>query len=111
MKICVQKSTSRILEMQSAAPEGLLISNAVSQGYKAEDVEELEVDAVGYMTALSKDPVEIALRAAVIKKAQDILAAKEAVSNSIQDTEKAKDIDELKIVMLDLIRAVRVLIS
>ncbi len=40
MRISIEKSTSKVIEMQSNATAGTLIKNAVSAGYHANDVEE-----------------------------------------------------------------------
>ena len=43
MRVCKERATGNLLEMQSSATEGTLIRNAVAVGWRAEDVEELEV--------------------------------------------------------------------
>ena len=40
MKICVQKSTGKFLEMQSFATDGTLIQNAINAGFDANDLKE-----------------------------------------------------------------------
>lgn len=66
MRICTQKSTGRVLEMQSAATEGTLIANAVLAGYSAADTEERLVTSEEYEVLLSaqpKTPEELAAEA------------------------------------------------
>lgn len=75
MRICIVKETKRVLEMQSDATEGTLISNALNMGYAVSDVEEREVDAAGYAAALAEDPVWIAEQAAQ-QSAADFAAVK-----------------------------------
>lgn len=42
-RVCTEKGTGKLIEYQSDATEGTLISNAVNAGYKANTVEEKEV--------------------------------------------------------------------
>lgn len=49
MRISIQKSTGKFLEMQSAATEGTLLQNAINMGYSATDIEEREVEHAEYM--------------------------------------------------------------
>jgi hypothetical protein len=57
MRICTDKSTGEILEMQSSATEGTLIQNAVNAGHVAEDVEEkvITVEQWGTLNAQSRN--------------------------------------------------------
>ena len=43
MRICIQKSTGKLIEMQSDATEGTLIQNAVDAGFPLDDIEEREI--------------------------------------------------------------------
>jgi len=45
MRICLEKSTGKLVEMQSDPRQGTLIQNAVNAGYAQADVEEKEVTA------------------------------------------------------------------
>jgi len=45
MRVCLEKSTGQLLEMQSAATEGTLIRNALRAGRLEADIEEKEVTA------------------------------------------------------------------
>ena len=53
MRICVQVSTGKILEMQSAAREGTLIANAVSSGIPARDLTEEIVTLAEYRARMA----------------------------------------------------------
>lgn len=64
MRICIVKATKRVIEMQSHATEGTLISNALNAGYTADQIEERVVDMAGYASALAEDPVWSAEQAA-----------------------------------------------
>lgn len=64
MRICIVKATKRVIEMQSHATEGTLISNALNAGYTADQIEERVVDMAGYASALAEDPVWLAEQAA-----------------------------------------------
>jgi len=43
MRICIQKLTGKLIEMQSDATEGTLIQNALSAGFSPDDIEEREI--------------------------------------------------------------------
>lgn len=51
MRVSIQTSTGRVLEMQSDATAGTLIDNAVGAGFVKDDIEEREVTQAEY-TAL-----------------------------------------------------------
>lgn len=53
MRICVQVSTGKILEMQSDARQGTLISNAVASGIPAVDVVEEVVTPAEYRARMA----------------------------------------------------------
>lgn len=89
MRICIQKSTNRVLEMQSGATEGTLLKNALNQGYKENDLEELDVDDKGYAAALAKDPVYIAQQKAKQDKKSEIES----------DIDAADSVEKLKAVL------------
>lgn len=110
MKICRVKATKRIIEMQGAPTPGLLTKNALGAfGLTPDKVEELEVTPVGYEAAKAEDPVEIALKAQIAADAKAKEDAKVMVNQLEADVPKAKDIDELKVAVLDLINCVKVL--
>ena len=69
MRICTEKSTGVLIEMQSHASEGTLKQNAINCGYAPEDVEEREVTAQEYSEILAKQPVTPDLRKAAIDAA------------------------------------------
>jgi len=53
MRICVQVSTGKIIEMQSAAREGTLIANAVAGGIPAVDLREEVVTPAEYKSRMA----------------------------------------------------------
>jgi ATP-dependent exoDNAse (exonuclease V) alpha subunit len=59
MRICTEKSTGKILEMQSDATEGTLIQNAVNAGHVAADVEEKEITNAEWATLNAPSQEEI----------------------------------------------------
>ena len=69
MRICTEKSTGVLIEMQSNATEGTLTQNAVNCGYSSDDIEEREVTPQEYQEVLSKQPVTIDTRKAAIDAA------------------------------------------
>jgi hypothetical protein len=50
MRICLEKSTGKLVEMQSDPRQGTLIQNAINAGYAQVDVEEKEVTADEWAT-------------------------------------------------------------
>ena len=56
MRICIEKSTDKLIEMQSHATPGTLIQNAVRQGYKAEDILEKESTESEFQSILAAQP-------------------------------------------------------
>lgn len=58
MRICVRKSDGRVLEMQSHAREGTLISNAVASGMAEDAVEERVVTAEEYADLMAQQREE-----------------------------------------------------
>lgn len=56
MRISIQKSTGKLLEMQSNATEGTLIANAVAAAYAQSDVEERVVTDAEYQALVSAQP-------------------------------------------------------
>jgi hypothetical protein len=64
MRICTEKSTGKILEMQSYATEGTLVQNAVNAGYVAEDVEEKVITNAEWATLNAPSQEEIDAQAA-----------------------------------------------
>jgi hypothetical protein len=113
MRICVEKATKRILEMQSAADPGTLIQNAVNGGYDIGVIEELEVDAAGYASALAQDPIHVA-QAQTVLVAQKVQADKEqAVLDNLPSWKQVSDsidgaanLAEAKVIIKKLARVV-----
>lgn len=56
MRICIEKSTGRLVESQSHAREGTLIINAVSAGYNEFDIEEKEATESEFQAILDAQP-------------------------------------------------------
>mgnify|MGYP001558813922 CR=1 FL=1 len=42
-RVCLEKSTGKLIEYQSSATEGTLIKNAINDGYQEVDIEEKEI--------------------------------------------------------------------
>jgi hypothetical protein len=59
MRICIEKSTNKLIEMQSDATEGTLLENAINAGYNVADVEEKEVANEEYQRILNSQPLPI----------------------------------------------------
>jgi ATP-dependent exoDNAse (exonuclease V) alpha subunit len=87
MRICKEKSTGKILEMQSDATEGTLIQNAVNAGYVAADVEEKVITNAEWATLNAPSQEEI--------DAQVARAARLAVLDS-KLTDDSITFDEMK---------------
>lgn len=45
MRICIEKVTGKLIEMQSDATAGTLLQNAIASGYLEQDIEEREITA------------------------------------------------------------------
>lgn len=56
MKICIEKVSGKLIEMQSDATEGTLTRNAVNAGYNEADIEEKEVTAEEFQAILNAQP-------------------------------------------------------
>jgi len=56
MRVCLEKATGKLIEMQSHATPGTLIQNAISAGYAETDVEEKEVTESEWQDILDAQP-------------------------------------------------------
>lgn len=56
MKICIEKPTNKLIEMQSDATAGTLIQNAVNAGYAESEIEEREVTQEEFQAILDAQP-------------------------------------------------------
>lgn len=56
MRICIEKSTGKLIEMQSDATVGTLIRNALQYGYNEQDIEEREVTQGEYQAIIDVQP-------------------------------------------------------
>lgn len=56
MRITINKSDNRIIEMQSDASPGTLLANAISAGYSADNIEEQEIDENTYKALINAQP-------------------------------------------------------
>lgn len=81
MRICIQKSTGRLIESQSDATAGTLIANAISAGFSSSDVEERIVSMTDWQVMLDAqkpapavDKRALAIDALMVKTAADPLA-------------------------------------
>lgn len=82
MRICVHKATNKIIEMQSLATAGTLISNAVRAGYIAGEIEERVVDNAGYEAAKLAD-TQYQADILAVKNEQKIIA--DAINLNLPD--------------------------
>lgn len=56
MRVCIEKSTGRLIESQSHAREGTLLQNALNTGYNEADIEEKEVTQEEFQIILDAQP-------------------------------------------------------
>lgn len=56
MKVLINKSDNKLIEMQSHATEGTLLQNALNAGFLANDIEEKEVTPQEYQVILDLQP-------------------------------------------------------
>lgn len=82
MRISIQKSTGRVVEMQSHATPGTLAKNAVAAGFKKADVEEREVTPEEYYALVEEQrpPAPEPTKAELLDQVQALLAKVEALS-------------------------------
>jgi hypothetical protein len=79
MRICTQISTGKIIEMQSDATVGTLITNAVSQGLPIADLFEEVITQAEYkerLDAIPLTPEQVVAAALVVTDASAVTAAK-----------------------------------
>jgi hypothetical protein len=106
MRICIEKATKKILEMQSEATAGTLIANAVRAGYAAKDIEEREVNATQYTSAQAVCPVHIKEKADKEKAEQDKAKDEKDLKDLADGTaiDNAKDLSELKTLLKTIVK-------
>lgn len=56
MRVCLEKTTGKLIEMQSDATEGTLIQNAMNAGYSAVDIEVKEVTEAEWQAIFDAQP-------------------------------------------------------
>jgi hypothetical protein len=101
MRICIEKSTNKILEMQSDATAGTLISNAVRAGYAEKDIDEKEVTTSQYASAKAVCPISIKQEADKAKAEKD---KKDAVDDKLIDA--IKDVEGVKDYLKKLVKVI-----
>jgi predicted RNA-binding protein Jag len=101
MRICIEKATNKILEMQSLATAGTLIQNAVNAGYNASDIEEKEVNDTQYEQAKAVCPNYIKEKADKEKAEKD---KKDAVDDKLIDA--IKDVEGVKDYLKKLVKVI-----
>lgn len=105
MRICVVKSTQKLIESQSFARTGTLIINAVNAGYNKEDVEEKLVTDDEF-AVIMRTPDVIATEESLAKRAADIedsIPSWQQVSDAI---DSATTIAACKVILKKLARVV-----
>jgi hypothetical protein len=75
MRICILKTSGKLLEAQSLATEGTLIRNALNAGYTFDQVEERVITDAEFEAMLDSSPDVIAKEALEAQRLQDIIAA------------------------------------
>ena len=86
MRVCVTK-TGKLIEMQSAATAGTLITNALNSGYKKDDIIEKEVTDKEYADILAVQ-TKVVFKSQVEKLAE-ILVTKNVITQADMDNTKA----------------------
>ena len=56
MRVCIEKSTGRLIEMQSDATAGTLIQNAINAGFIEADIEEKEITQAEWQAIQDAQP-------------------------------------------------------
>jgi len=90
MRICVNKATNAIIEMQEYATAGTLINNAVNAGFAVAEIEEREVDQAGYEAAKAIDPNEINQLAELAAQEEIIKAKLAAIAAALPSRAQVK---------------------
>ena len=56
MRVCLEKATGRLIEMQFDAVEGTLLQNAINAGYAETDIEEKVITVTEWEALWSSQP-------------------------------------------------------
>lgn len=93
MKVCLQKSTGRVIEMQDSATDGTLITNCVNGGLDASDLEERDVTPEEYAQLIAPQQAKTLVLAqiAALEAKQD-RSVREAILTG--DTTRVKAIND-----------------
>ena len=108
MRICVEKATNKILEMQSYATAGTLIANAIRAGYAEKDIEEKEVTTAQYTAAKAVCPVNIKQEADKLKAIADKAKAEQEIKEVADDKiiDAIKDVEGVKEYLKKLVKVI-----
>ena len=80
MRVCVEKSTGKLIEMQSAATAGTLIQNALNAGFAEADIEEKEVTPEEWQAIQDAQPKPVQSPDRLTVAESDILNAMQAIT-------------------------------
>lgn len=93
MRICKQISTGKIIEMQSDATAGTLISNAIASGFAANDIVEEIISQEQYKARMEvQEPQQVDLREAAIEALLFDAATKPGAHKALKDFAASKGI-------------------
>jgi hypothetical protein len=67
MRVCIEKSTGKLVESQAHATEGTMIQNALQYGYLESDLEEKEVTQEEYIALLESQPMPVHRQISLLK--------------------------------------------
>lgn len=68
MRICIEKTSGKLVESQTDATEGTMIQNALQYGYIESNLEEKEVTEEEYATILLNQPVPAEQQISTLKQ-------------------------------------------
>jgi len=71
MRVCIVKATQKLIEAQSLATEGTLLSNAITAGYNKDDIEE-KIVTYSEFAVLLRTPDVIAREEAEAQRRQTL---------------------------------------
>jgi len=86
MRVCLEKATGKLIEMQSSATPGTLLRNAQSSGWQLADIEEKEVTQEEW-AAIQEEWIDKPQRDEDKKRLDSRIAAEETVRSKLGFTD------------------------
>jgi hypothetical protein len=87
MKVCIENATGKLIEMQSSATSGTLLSNAQGSGWQLADIEEKEVTQEEW-AAIQEEWIDKPQRDEEKKRLDSRIVVEETVRSKLGFTEE-----------------------